>query len=69
MLKYGLEMAPFWVRKAHYTYNNLTEESQKATRELLELLNFLAENFLFIYMGISGKVCQDYKIHSSDLIL
>ena len=39
--------------KAHYTYNNLTEISKAATKQLMELLNFLAENFLFIYMGIS----------------
>ena len=39
--------------KAHYTYNNLTPESKQSTKQLMELLNFLAENFLFIYMGIS----------------
>ena len=39
--------------QAHYTFNNLTEISKNTTKQLMELLNFLAENFLFIYMGIS----------------
>lgn len=41
------------ILQAHYTYNNLTPESKQSTKQLMELLNFLAENFLFIYMGIS----------------
>ena len=58
----------FWSWKAHYTYNNLSEESQKSTRELLELLNFLAENFLFIYMGISGLLHRGFSQNVPDLV-
>ncbi|CAM4802081.1 unnamed protein product [Rotaria magnacalcarata] len=39
--------------QAHYTFNNLSQESKQRTRELFELLNFLAENFIFIYIGIT----------------
>merc|ERR1712223_993957 len=39
--------------QAHYTYRNLSMESQSRTRQLFETLNFLSENFIFSYLGVS----------------
>uniref|UniRef100_A0A8C9GC57 Cation/H+ exchanger transmembrane domain-containing protein n=1 Tax=Piliocolobus tephrosceles TaxID=591936 RepID=A0A8C9GC57_9PRIM len=35
---------------AHYTYNNLLVESRSQTKQLFEVLHFLAENFIFFFM-------------------
>ncbi|KAG8452150.1 hypothetical protein GDO86_004081 [Hymenochirus boettgeri] len=41
------------ITQAHYTYNNLSAESRDRTKQLFEVLHFLAENFIFSYMGLA----------------
>jgi sodium/hydrogen exchanger-like protein 6/7 len=41
------------VTQQHYTYKNLSEASRTRTIQTFELLNFLSENFIFSYIGIS----------------
>ncbi|MEE6508239.1 hypothetical protein FKM82_019933 [Ascaphus truei] len=41
------------ITQAHYTYNNLSPESRERTKQLFEVLHFLAENFIFSYMGLA----------------
>ncbi|KAE8625676.1 hypothetical protein XENTR_v10006359 [Xenopus tropicalis] len=41
------------ITQAHYSYNNLSSESRNRTKQLFEVLHFLAENFIFSYMGLA----------------
>ena len=41
------------IMQSYYTYINLSIESRRRTKEVFELINFLAENFVFSYMGLS----------------
>ncbi|XP_053311167.1 sodium/hydrogen exchanger 7 isoform X2 [Spea bombifrons] len=41
------------ITQAHYTHNNLSPESRNRTKQLFEVLHFLAENFIFSYMGLA----------------
>ncbi|XP_041128468.1 sodium/hydrogen exchanger 7-like isoform X2 [Polyodon spathula] len=48
------------ITQAHYTYNNLSTESTIRTKQLFEVLHFLAENFIFSYMGLALFTFQNH---------
>ncbi|XP_078522555.1 sodium/hydrogen exchanger 9 [Lissotriton helveticus] len=48
------------VTQAHYTYNNLSTDSKMRTKQLFEFMNFLAENFIFAYMGLALFTFQNH---------
>uniref|UniRef100_A0A8C2WCL7 Sodium/hydrogen exchanger n=1 Tax=Cyclopterus lumpus TaxID=8103 RepID=A0A8C2WCL7_CYCLU len=48
------------ITQAHYTCNNLSAESNQRTKQLFEVLHFLAENFIFSYMGLALFTFQNH---------
>uniref|UniRef100_A0A674B4L8 Sodium/hydrogen exchanger n=1 Tax=Salmo trutta TaxID=8032 RepID=A0A674B4L8_SALTR len=56
------------ITQAHYTFNNLSPESQDRTKQLFELLNFLAENFIFSYMGLALFTFQNHIFNPTFIV-
>ncbi|XP_073730372.1 sodium/hydrogen exchanger 6b [Misgurnus anguillicaudatus] len=56
------------IAQAHYTYNNLSDESKTRTKQLFELLDFLAENFIFSYMGLTLFSFQHHVFNPTFII-
>ncbi|KAK9504910.1 hypothetical protein O3M35_009080 [Rhynocoris fuscipes] len=54
--------------QAHYTYNNLSNDSRKRTKHLFELLNFLSENFIFSYIGVSMFTFPKHRFDAGFII-
>ncbi|XP_028402529.1 sodium/hydrogen exchanger 7-like isoform X2 [Dendronephthya gigantea] len=49
------------ISQAHYTYDNLSDHSKERTKQTFGLLNFLAENFIFSYIGLSVFTFSRHK--------
>lgn len=49
------------IAQAHYTYPNLSASSKIRTRHLFELLNHMAENFVFSYIGLNFFTFQCHQ--------
>ncbi|XP_064615656.1 sodium/hydrogen exchanger 6-like [Liolophura sinensis] len=56
------------ITQAHYTFNNLSATSKVWTKQLFDLLNFLAENFVFLYIGVSIFTFQPQKWHLAFIV-
>ncbi|KAJ3447597.1 sodium/hydrogen exchanger [Anaeramoeba flamelloides] len=42
------------IMDAHYSFNNLSKESQNLTKEWIHLLSYISETFVFVYLGLAA---------------
>ncbi|PAN43587.1 hypothetical protein PAHAL_8G248200 [Panicum hallii] len=49
---------------SHYTWHNVTESSRVTTKHVFATLSFIAETFLFLYVGMDALDIEKWKIVS-----
>ena len=47
--------------QSHYNYSNLSPQTQEISKKFTELLSFLAENFIFTYLGVSMFIYPQHR--------
>jgi NhaP-type Na+/H+ or K+/H+ antiporter len=50
---------------SHYTWHNVTESSRITTKHTFATLSFIAEIFLFLYVGMDALDIEKWKLASS----
>jgi sodium/hydrogen exchanger 8 len=50
---------------SHYTWHNVTESSRVTTKHVFSTLSFIAETFIFLYVGMDALDVEKWKIAGS----